>query len=53
MGFLERIRRVLLVSSKPDRQEFTQSAKITGIGLLIVGMIGFGIFLAVMLMGGL
>ncbi len=50
---LERMRRVLLISSKPDKEEFTQSVKITGIGILIIGAIGFIIFLAVMLMGGL
>ena len=49
----ERIRRVLLVSSKPDKEEFVQSAKITGLGIAIIGLIGFMIFLAVMLIGGL
>lgn len=39
-------RRVLLVSTKPDPEEFKLSSKITGIGLVIIGMIGFAIFLA-------
>ncbi len=46
---IERIRRVLLISSKPDKDEFRQSAKITGIGIALIGMIGFIIFLIVML----
>lgn len=50
---VERIRRVLLVSSKPDKEEFEQSIKITGLGVLLIGLIGFIIFLVVMLMGGL
>ena len=49
----ERIRRVLLVSSKPDKEEFVQSAKITGLGIAVIGFIGFIIFLVVMLIGGL
>ncbi len=49
----ERIRRVLLVSSKPDKEEYRQSMKITGIGTAIIGVVGFVIFLIVMLIGGL
>ena len=47
---VEKIRRVLLVSSKPDKDEFMQSFKITGIGLLLIGVIGFIIFLIVNLL---
>lgn len=50
---VERIRRVLLVASKPDKEEFEQSVKITGLGMLLIGLIGFVIFLIVMLIGGL
>ena len=49
----ERMRRVLLVSSKPDKDEFAQSLKITGLGTAVIGFIGFVIFLSVMLIGGL
>ena len=52
-SLIERIKRVLLVSSKPDKDEFKQSARITGIGLVIIGVIGFVIFLIVQLIGGL
>lgn len=37
--------RVLIVARKPDKQEFKSSAKITGIGILLVGFIGFIIYL--------
>lgn len=51
--FIERIKRVLLVSSKPDRYEFKQSVKITGLGILLIGVIGFVIFMIIQLIGGL
>jgi len=49
MGIIEKIKRVLLVSSKPDKYEFRQSLKITGVGIIIIGSIGFIIFLIVQL----
>ena len=49
----ERIRRVLLVATKPDKDEFKQSVKVTGMGVAIIGVIGFIIFLAIQLIGGL
>ena len=52
-NFIERIRRVLLVSSKPDNYEFKQSVKITGLGILLIGVIGFIVFLIIQLIGGL
>ncbi len=47
---IERMRRVLLIASKPDKTEFKQATKITGLGLVIIGIIGFVIFLAVQLL---
>jgi len=38
-------KRVLRIARKPGREEFTTSAKITSIGLLIIGFIGFIIFI--------
>ena len=52
-NFIERIRRVLLVSTKPDKDEFRQSVKITGLGILLIGVIGLSIFLVIQLIGGL
>lgn len=38
---LNEYKRVLKISSKPDREEFSMSAKITGAGMIIIGIIGF------------
>lgn len=37
--------RVLRISQKPDREEFEMSAKVTGAGMLIIGLIGFIFYL--------
>ncbi|MDY6774051.1 MAG: protein translocase SEC61 complex subunit gamma [Candidatus Nanohaloarchaea archaeon] len=38
-------KRVLKITRKPDREEFTMSAKVTGAGILIIGAVGFLIYL--------
>lgn len=53
MKLTERIRRILLVASKPDKTEYRQTVKITGLGFVVIGVIGFVIFIAVQLIGGL
>lgn len=52
-GFIERTKRVLLIASKPDKEEFKLSVKITSIGMVIIGIIGFAIFMLAQLVGGL
>lgn len=42
---LQEYRRVIAVASKPDREEFVSSVKITGFGILLIGIIGFIIYL--------
>ena len=37
--------RVLRITKKPNKEEFSTSLKITGIGIAIIGAIGFIIFL--------
>ena len=49
--FIRQCRRVLHVSKKPDREEFINVAKITGIGIIIIGVIGFIISLIAQLLG--
>ena len=51
--FITKARRVVLVSSKPDPEEFRISAKITGLGMLLIGVIGFAIFMFFALVGPL
>ncbi|MFA4819524.1 MAG: protein translocase SEC61 complex subunit gamma [Candidatus Aenigmatarchaeota archaeon] len=52
-SLIERMRRILLVSSKPDKNEYKQTVKITGLGFVVIGIIGFVIFIIVQLIGGL
>ncbi|MBU7032220.1 MAG: protein translocase SEC61 complex subunit gamma [Theionarchaea archaeon] len=33
--------RVLRLARKPDTKEYTQVAKITGMGILVIGLVGF------------
>ena len=42
---LKQYRRVISIARKPDKDEFKSSAKITGAGILLLGFIGFVIFL--------
>ncbi|MGC9516979.1 MAG: protein translocase SEC61 complex subunit gamma [Methanomicrobiales archaeon] len=51
INFIRECRRVLHVSKKPDREEFMNVAKVTGIGIIIIGVIGFIINLAAQLVG--
>ncbi|QGN07268.1 protein translocase SEC61 complex subunit gamma [Halorhabdus sp. CBA1104] len=44
--------RVLKLASTPSWQEFSQVAKIAGAGILLVGLLGFVIFVAMMLLPG-
>ena len=39
-------KRVLKITEKPDREEFSMSAKVTGAGMIIIGAIGFLFYLA-------
>jgi len=43
--FLKETRRVLHITKKPNRQEFMSLFKITGIGVALIGLIGFVIFI--------
>ena len=51
-NIVDRIRRVFSISSKPTKTEFWQSSKITGIGMVVIGVAGFVIFLIATLLGG-
>jgi protein transport protein SEC61 subunit gamma-like protein len=48
---LKQYRRVLYVSKRPDRDEYINVAKITGIGIIIIGVIGFIVYLIAVLLG--
>jgi len=40
-GFINECVRVLRVTKKPDRLEFTTIVKASGLGILIIGLVGF------------
>ncbi len=52
ISFLKQCQRVLHVAKKPDRTEFINVAKITGIGIIIIGVIGFIINISASIFGG-
>ena len=41
VNFLKQCQRVLHVSKKPDREEYLNVSKITGLGIIIIGVVGF------------
>jgi protein transport protein SEC61 subunit gamma-like protein len=43
---LNEYKRVLKISQKPDWEEFSMSAKITGAGMVLIGAMGFAFYLA-------
>jgi len=46
-----RYRRVLHIARKPSKDEFISASKVCALGIAIIGVIGFGIFLAFVLTG--
>ncbi len=42
---LKKYGRVIRITQKPDKDEFMMSAKVTGVGILIIGLIGFLIYM--------
>ena len=44
--FLRECKRVLLVTKKPDKAELKMIVKISGLGILIIGLLGFLIHMA-------
>ncbi len=49
--FVKDSKRVLKVSRKPDAQEYRELAKVSAIGVVIIGVIGFVIVLLGSLIG--
>ena len=43
--FIKETRRVLRITKKPYRTEFMSLVKVTGLGILIIGALGFILFL--------
>jgi protein transport protein SEC61 subunit gamma and related proteins len=49
--FMKMNQRVLRVAKRPDREEFINVAKITGLGIIVIGIIGFVISLISQVLG--
>ena len=49
--FVKDSKRVLKVSRKPDRAEYFEFAKITALGILVIGLVGFVIVIIGQLIG--
>lgn len=49
--FIKDSKRVLKVSRKPDKEEYFELAKISALGVLVIGVIGFVIVLLGSLIG--
>ncbi|MBC7219010.1 MAG: protein translocase SEC61 complex subunit gamma [Hadesarchaea archaeon] len=43
--FLHEAKRVIAVARKPDQEEYLQVAKVAGLGILLIGFVGFAIML--------
>lgn len=50
--FFESSKRILLISKKPSRKEFWSMAKIVGIGMIVIGVIGFIVRIIMNIIGG-
>ena len=50
--FIQNCKRMLQVARKPERGEYMQVAKITGLGIILIGVMGFLIMLAASFVGG-
>ena len=48
---LKAYKRVLQIARKPSRDEFTTAGKVCAIGIFLIGMIGFLIFLVFIFAG--
>lgn len=48
---LKDFKRVLGITKKPSKDELSMSVKITGLGILLIGLIGFVIYIIAMITG--
>ncbi|VVB83656.1 Protein translocase subunit SecE [uncultured archaeon] len=48
-SFLEKCKRVWMVLRKPTREEFLKIAKVSAVGILIIGILGFLISIVIKL----
>jgi len=51
-SFFESAKRILLIAKKPSNKEFWAMAKVVGLGMVVIGVIGFIIKLIIDTMSG-
>ncbi len=51
-SFIAKCKRVWMVLKKPSKEEFTKVAKVSALGILVIGIIGFAISLIMKLLVG-
>ena len=49
---LTKYKRVLMVARKPDKDELKETARICGIGSILIGIIGFIFYIISVILGG-
>jgi protein translocase SEC61 complex gamma subunit len=49
---LIKYKRVLMVARKPDKDELKETARICGIGSILIGIIGFVFYIISVILGG-
>ncbi|EHP84390.1 protein translocase SEC61 complex subunit gamma [Methanotorris formicicus] len=52
-NFLLQCKRVLMITRKPTKEEFINISKVTGLGICILGIIGFIIHVPIVYIKGL
>lgn len=50
-NFFSASRRIFTVSKKPDNDEYRQMVKVTGIGIILLGIIGFIVMFLFLIFG--
>ena len=53
LKWLYEFKRVLRIARKPPREEYVQVSKVTGLGILLIGLIGFLIMVISYFVGGM
>jgi protein transport protein SEC61 subunit gamma-like protein len=46
-GWIGKYGEILKMARRPSREEFKKTTQITGIGILLLGLLGFGIYLII------
>ncbi len=50
--FFRECKRVFRVARKPDKSEYMTIVKVTGLGMLLIGLVGFAVMAVARMLGG-